>query len=138
MRAARDGQELAYVTTPELGTAAGHWRRTVSTGNRKELTYFDAMLRPLLSDSYIAGTAGSDITTASSFDWRGLKTFASYPVAGSPDLSAVTMGAHTAYDGLQRPTQASQDSELGSLVAGTQYLPGRAGSRGSGLVSKHL
>lgn len=115
---------FAYVASAERGIAGGHWRRTVSTGNNVSVTYFDAMLRPLLSDTYINGTAGSDITTASAFDWRGLATFSSYPVSGTPDLAAITSGTHTTYDVLQRPTQTAQDSEQGTLLTKTQYLSG--------------
>ncbi|OOG64721.1 hypothetical protein B0E46_04725 [Rhodanobacter sp. B04] len=115
---------FAYVTTAEQGIAGGHWRRTVTTGNDTEVTYFDAMLHPLLSDSSIAGTAGSDITTANSYDWRGLTTFASYPVSGAPALSAVTTGTHKTYDTLGRLTQSQQDSELGTLTSSTAYLSG--------------
>jgi len=115
---------FAYVAGAERGIPGGHWRRTITTGNDIEVTYFDAMMRPLLSDSSIAGTAGSDITTASSFDWRGLTTFTSYPVSGTPDLSAVTSGSHKTYDTLGRPTITQQDSELGTLTTTTAYLPG--------------
>src|SRR6185312_16991624 len=52
---------FAYVAGAERGIPGGHWRRTITTGNDIEVTYFDAMMRPLLSDSSIAGTAGSDI-----------------------------------------------------------------------------
>ncbi|OOG43518.1 hypothetical protein [Rhodanobacter sp. C05] len=115
---------FTYVTTAERGIPAGHWRRTVSTGNGTDVTYFDAMLRPLLSDTSIAGTAGSDISTANSYDPRGLATFTSYPVSGTPDLSAITVGTHKAYDALQRLTTSQQDSELGTLTTSTAYLSG--------------
>ena len=115
---------FAYVGGAERGIPGGHWRRTVSTGNDNEVTYFDAMLRPLLSDSYIAGTAGSDITSANSYDWRGLTTFAAYPVSGAPDLSVLTTGTHKTYDTLGRLTQSQQDSELGTLTSTTAYLTG--------------
>lgn len=118
--------QFTYVTAAERGIAGGHWRRTVSTGNDVAVTYFDAMLRPLLTDASITGTAGSDITSGSSYDWRGLATFASYPVAGAPDLSALTKGTHTSYDTLGRPLQAQQDSELGALTSTTAYLSGAA------------
>lgn len=115
---------FAYVSGAERGIPGGHWRRTVSTGNDSEVTYFDAMLRPLLSDSSIVGTAGSDITSANSYDWRGLTTFAAYPVSGAPDLSALTTGTHKAYDTLGRPTTSQQDSELGTLTSTIAYLSG--------------
>lgn len=115
-----------FVTTPERGIAANHWRRTAITGNDDDVTYYDAMLRPLLDDTSINGSAGSDITVAKAFDWRGLNTFKSYPVSGAPDLSLVTTGIHQAYDTLGRLTQVQQDSELGTLTSTTAYLPGAA------------
>ncbi len=115
---------FAYVTAAERGIAGGHWRRTVSTGNASMVTYFDAMLRPLLSDTSISGTAGSDITSANSYDWRGLTTFASYPVNGAPALSTLTSGTHNTYDTLGRLTRTQQNSELGTLTMTTAYLSG--------------
>ncbi|OOG50934.1 hypothetical protein B0E50_01715 [Rhodanobacter sp. C01] len=115
---------FAYITAAERGISSGHWRRTVSTGNATEVTYFDAMLRPLLSDSSIAGTTGSDITSANSYDWRGLTTFASYPIGGAPDLSAITSGTSTTYDTLGRVSQIQRDSELGTLTTTMSYLSG--------------
>lgn len=110
-----------YVTGAERGIVGGHWDRTVTVGNSKTVTYFDAMLRPVLTD---ASTGIADITTATAYDWRGLTTFASYPVSGSPDLGNVTAGTHHIYDALGRPTQTQQDSEQGSLTTGTTYLSG--------------
>ncbi|MDE2154877.1 MAG: hypothetical protein KGJ32_03135 [Xanthomonadaceae bacterium] len=113
-----------YVTAAERGIAANHWRRTVTTGNASTVTWFDAMLRPLLSDTSIIGTAGSDITTAKSYDERGLTTFTSYPVGGAPALSTLTAGTHQTYDALGRLTQTQQNSELGMLTTTTAYLSG--------------
>lgn len=114
----------AFVPSAERGIAANHWRRTITTGNDSEVTYFDAMLRPLLSDSSIVGVAGSDITSAKGYDWRGLTTFASTPVSGAPDLSGIISGVHETYDALGRLTQSQQDSELGTLTTSTAYLSG--------------
>lgn len=111
-----------YVPTAERGVAAGHWRRTTTLGNAKTLTYFDAELRPVLSDV----SNGSDhTTTVTAYDWKGQTAFASYPVSGQPDVSSVTMGAHHAYDTLGRLTQTQEDSELGTLTTVTTY-PGNA------------
>ncbi|WP_081700034.1 hypothetical protein [Rhodanobacter sp. OR87] len=114
----------SFVAAAERGIAANHWRRTVITGNASEVTYFDAMLRPLLSDTSIVGSAGSDITTAKGYDWRGQNIFASYPVSGAPDLSILTTGTHQTYDVLGRLTKSQQDSELGVLTTATAYLSG--------------
>lgn len=108
-------------TPAERGLAAGHWRRTVTQGNDTDTTYFDVELRPVLDDS---SDGSADISTATGYDWRGLTTFASYPVAGSPALSAITIGTHSTYDALGRLTQSQQDSELGLLTTTTNYVGG--------------
>ncbi|WP_426687235.1 RHS repeat domain-containing protein [Rhodanobacter ginsengiterrae] len=113
-----------FVASAERGIAANHWRRTVTTGNASTVTYFDAMLRPLLSDTSIIGAAGSDTSTANGYDAKGQTIFSSYPVAGTPALSAITSGTHHVYDALGRPTQSTQDSELGPLTSLTAYLSG--------------
>ncbi|GAB2556511.1 hypothetical protein GCM10027065_29160 [Rhodanobacter koreensis] len=116
-----------FVASNERGvdsSGTGHWRRTTTTGNASTVTYFDAMLRPLLSDTSIIGTANSDISTADAYDWQGETTFTSYPVAGAPALSAITAGTHSTYDALERLTQSQQDSELGTLTTTIAYLVG--------------
>ncbi|RDS80033.1 hypothetical protein [Dyella psychrodurans] len=113
-----------YVASAERGIAAGHWDRITTTGNAVTTTYFDADLRPVLSDRSITGTANSDVTTATSYDYTGATTFASYPVSGSPAVTAVTTGTHHTYDALERLTQTQEDSELGSLTTSTSYLAG--------------
>jgi YD repeat-containing protein len=111
----------AYVTGAERGVAAGHWRRTVTQGNATDTTWFDAELRPVLHDT---GNGQEDISTATGYDWRGQTTFASYPVAGSPALSAITTGTRSVYDALGRLIQSQQDTELGTLTTTTAYLAG--------------
>jgi hypothetical protein len=111
----------AYVTGAERGVAAGHWDRTITQGSYTNTTYFDATLRPVLDDT---SNGSADVSTATGYDWRGLTTFAAYPVAGSPDLSAITAGTHSTYDALGRLTQSQQDSELGLLTTSTAYLSG--------------
>ena len=108
-------------TPAERGVAAGHWRRTITQGSYIDTTYFDAELRPVLDDT---SNGSADISTATGYDWRGLTTFAAYPVAGSPDLSAITTGTHSNYDALGRLHQALQDSELGTLTTTTNYVSG--------------
>ena len=114
---------FTYVTSAERGIPAGHWRRTVSTGNNTAVTYFDAMLRPILSDTSIPGT---DISTGNAYDWQGKTTFASYPVSGAASLSTLLAdpGTHNTYDALERVTQVQKDSELGTLTTLTAYLAG--------------
>ena len=108
-------------TSAERGIAAGHWDRTVTTGNAVTTTYFDAMLRPILSDS---SNGSQDITTATSYDYTGATTFASYPVYGQPDITSISAGTHHFYDALERETQTQEDSELGTLTTTMAYLQG--------------
>jgi YD repeat-containing protein len=114
----------SFVSSAERGIAAGHWDRTTTVGNAVTTTYFDADLRPVLSDTSINGTANSDITTATGYDYTGATTFASYPVSGAPAVTAVTTGTHNIYDPLERVTQTQEDSELGALTTSTAYLAG--------------
>jgi YD repeat-containing protein len=114
----------AYVTSAERGVGAGHWRRTSTKGNAVTTTYFDALLRPVLSDVSISGTANSDISTRTDFDWKGQKTFVSYPVSGAPDLGSIGSGTSSTYDALERLIQTQQTSELGTLTTTTAYLSG--------------
>lgn len=114
----------APVTSAERGISGTHWRRTTTKGNAITTTYFDAMLRPVLSDTAINGMANSDITTRTDYDWKGQKTFVSYPVSGAPDLGSIGSGTASIYDALGRLTQAQQASELGTLTTTTAYLSG--------------
>jgi len=114
-----------YVPTAERGIAAGHWRRTTTLGSAKTITYFDAELRPVLSD---VSNGNDHTTTATAYDWKGQTAFASYPVSGQPDLGNVTTGTHHTYDALGRLKQAQEDSELGLLTTTTDY-PGSASVR---------
>jgi len=118
-----------YVTGAERGLGANHWRRTVSHGNARTVTYFDALLRPVLSDRYINGVAGSNTTTLTTYDAQGRTTFASYPNATALNFTAAPAtagikGSASSYDALGRPTQVRQDSELGVLTTTTAYLSG--------------
>jgi YD repeat-containing protein len=108
-------------TPAERGIAAGHWDRTVTIGNAVTTTYFDADLRPVLSDT---SNGNQDITTATAYDYTGATTFASYPVYGQAALTSVTTGTHHTYDALERLTQTQEDSELGTLTTTTAYNPG--------------
>ena len=114
----------AFVNSAEYGVAAGHWRRIVSMGNARTTTYFDAMLRPVLSTRYINGVSGSNLTQRTDYDWKGQTTFTSYPVEGLPSLSAITAGTTNTYDALGRLTRSQQTSELGTLTTTTAYSAG--------------
>ena len=114
-------QVIVPVASVEYGIPAGHWRQTVSTGNARKISYFDAMWRPLLVREYdAANVAGTQRFTRYAYDEEGRVTFASYPSTASSPLT----GTWTAYDVLGRTTSISQDSEHGLLMTGIEYLPG--------------
>ena len=113
----------ALIPSAERGIAANHWRRTTTQGNAVSTTYFDAMLRPILSDTGIAGQASTS-TTRIDYDWKGQKLFVSYPGSGGSAITALTSGTHSVYDALERLTDTQQDSELGTLTTHTAYLSG--------------
>ncbi|RAO75911.1 chitinase N-terminal domain-containing protein [Dyella jiangningensis] len=108
----------------DRGVNGTHWRRTVTKGNARSVTDFDALLRPVISDTYDISNGNSHTSTRTDYDWKGQKTFASYPVAGSPDLAGMSAGTSSAYDSLGRLKTTSQTSELGLLTATTVYLSG--------------
>ncbi|HTV84874.1 MAG TPA: hypothetical protein VME63_05690 [Dyella sp.] len=105
----------------ERGITGNHWDRITTVGSAVSTTYFDADLRPVLSDT---SNGSQDITTATSYDYTGATTFASYPVYGQAALTSLTTGTHHTYDALERLTQTQEDSELGSLTTTTAYLGG--------------
>lgn len=123
------------VASAEHGLAAGHWRETVSMGNARKITLFDALWRPLLVREYdTANPAGTDRYVATAYDKAGRVSDTAYPLdtagsgltltgsatwqfgSGRPD------GVRTSYDALGRPTLVQQDSELGVLATATAYL----------------
>lgn len=116
------------VAVPEYGIGASHWRQTVSTGNVRKISYFDALWRPLVVREYdAANVGGTQRFSRFAYDHEGRMTFASYP--GTTD--ALSTGIWTAYDALGRMTSMSQSSELtspsnpsGLLTTRTEYLPG--------------
>lgn len=121
-------QTFTRVSAEEYGIAAGHWRRTISHGNARKVTYYDAFWRPLLTREYdTANVAGTSRFSAQAFDHEGRVTFASYPVASVSTVAGVTQGTHTQYDVLGRVRRVEQDSELGRLVTTTDYVKNSLG-----------
>ncbi len=111
-----------FVTSAERGVPANHWRRTTTTGNAKAVTYFNAMLQPVLSDSAIGSAVQA--STLTTYDAKGQKVFSAYPSATALtfSLSPTVAGSTTTYDALGRTTQIAQASELGTLTSSTAYL----------------
>jgi YD repeat-containing protein len=118
------GFSYDYVGVSERGIGANHWRRTISKGASRLVTYFDAMLHPVLSETYIDGVAGSLSTSATRFDWKGRTIFQSYPLETATNVDGFAAGITTQYDVLDRPTATIQTSELGDLTTTIEYLSG--------------
>jgi YD repeat-containing protein len=114
----------SFVTGAERGVAANHWKRTSTLGGANTVTYFDAMLRPVLSDSALGSTVQS--STLTTYDSKGQKLFSSYPSATALAFtqSPAVAGSSTTYDALGRATQVQQTSELGTLTSSTSYGAG--------------
>lgn len=121
------GTTLSFVqvASPEYGIPAGHWRRTVSTGNQREITYYDGLWRPILTREFDnAAASATSRYSARRFDFAGRTTFTSYPVQSTSSWTSLTQGSRTFYDALGRATRSEQDSELGNLVTQIAYLNG--------------
>lgn len=118
----------AFAGDATRGLPGAHWQRSVVQGAKVQLTAFDAMLRPVIDDTY--GTDGTpSASTRTDYDWKGRKTFHSYAYSRNgdgtlPALAAMDFGVADRYDALGRPTQSFQHSELGDLYTATEYLPG--------------
>lgn len=129
-------QSFEQVGAQEYDIAAGHWRQTVATGSARKITYFDAMMQPLLTREYdAANEAGTQRFQSFSYDSVGQLVFSSYPGSSS----ALSTGYRNGYDVLGRITLSSQDSELGRLNTVTSYLAGNqtsvANPRGQATVT---
>jgi len=115
-------QAFEYIQVSEHGVPAGHWRQTVATGNARNITYFDGLLRPVITQEYdAADQAGTQRLQMFTHDADGRETFASYPAGAFPVPSK---GTWKSYDALGRATSSEQSSELGPLVSTTHYLAG--------------
>lgn len=126
---------FAPIQSVENGIAAGHWRETVSTGDARKVTLFDALWRPVLVREYDnANPTGTDRYVATAYDKAGRVTDASYPLGTGGSALTLTgsatwqfgagrpTGVRTTYDALGRPILIRQDSELGVLDTSTAYL----------------
>jgi RHS repeat-associated protein len=113
-----------YVTAgAEYGIPANHWRRTVTQGDLRELTYFDALFQPLVDERYdAASAAGTRSVVARQFSLDGALAYESYPQRSLAAYNSGVPGRRMTYDALVRPTREVRDSELGSLTATTDYL----------------
>jgi YD repeat-containing protein len=110
----------------ERGITGNHWRRTVNHGQEAQVTYFDAMLRPILTGTYRNTDGAMHIATRTDYDWKGNKTFVSYPVSPAPDsMWNIGGGVVSVYDALGRAISSQQlYTEFGTLTTTTAFLSG--------------
>lgn len=105
-----------------VGVTAGQWRKVETTGNHVVVTYYDAMLRPVLKHEYDRTNVNATLrSNRMEYDAAGHLSFESYP---SSDLVPGPAGIRTTYDGLDRVVQVTQDSELGGIASTIEYLDG--------------
>lgn len=110
----------------EHGLNMPHWRQVISSGNFSKTTYFDALLRPVLTHDRDVARPGQDRVTVKRFDERGREVFAAYPLAAVPaNFADISLkGTRTVYDAIDRTTKVFQHSDGGELETKTEYLTG--------------
>jgi RHS repeat-associated protein len=109
-----------FVNVAEYDLPAGHWRQIEATGNAYKVSFYDALMRPLLVAEYDAvDVAGTQRFQRFQYDHEGKKTFASYPGT----TAGLTTGTWTSYDAVGRAYAVTSDSELGALTTLTEFLP---------------
>ncbi len=118
-------RSFEQINVAEFGLPAGHWRQSVSTGNARQYTYYDALWRPVVTESYDTADYNNTLSqTLTRYDANGRVAYTSYPVRGASSYLQAHPGTYRYYDALDRPTLIQQDSELGTLSTTTEYLAG--------------
>ncbi|WP_313458443.1 RHS repeat protein [Stenotrophomonas sp.] len=111
--------QFEQVAAEEMTLAPGHWRQTVSRGDARRVTYFDALWRPVVTQEFdAADQSTTQRFTRRGYDHDGREIFSSYP-SSNP---AAPLGIGKSFDVLGRATGTVQDSELGALVTVVDYL----------------
>ena len=120
--------EFEQVWSPEYGLPAGHWRQTISKGNARTISFFDALWRPVMTRSFDASSPASEASTrkvvVKGFDAEGRVSFESYPQRELGSVAISSPGRRSRYDALGRLVQQDADSELGVLSSSTDYIGG--------------
>ncbi|MGH8084026.1 MAG: RHS repeat domain-containing protein [Lysobacter sp.] len=126
-----DGDTVAWASTARTFSLVSgvyglpnHWRMSERTGGGYKLTHYDAMRRPVVTETYdIADAANTRSIVVNRYDAAGRLAFQSYPVRTLGNWNdAALKGTRTTYDALDRVTKVTQDSELGALSTTTAYL----------------
>ncbi|MEP6906590.1 MAG: wall-associated protein [Pseudoxanthomonas sp.] len=119
-------QAFTQSATAEFGLPVGHGKQTVSTGSGSKIVRYDALWRPVVSETVDLGATGSTRSiVVTRYDTAGRVAFQSYPLRNlSSYLDGALNGVRTDYDALGRVTAVKQDSEIGVLTSTTEYLAG--------------
>lgn len=118
----RNFRPLAASDWKPAGVVDGQWRLYEEVGTRVNITYMDALWRPILKHEFDAqNTAASLRASKTTYDASGRVSFQSYP---SSNTIPGDTGTRTFYDALDRVTLVEQDSEHGVLTTTTQYQAG--------------
>jgi YD repeat-containing protein len=114
--------ELNQIWEQEYDLQPGHWRQIVQAGSGIDVTYLDALWRPVFTDRWDqADRAATGRFVMHRYDFAGRQTFESFPKRSYGEVSD---GVHQEYDALGRPTVRSTTSELGMLYDGNSYSAG--------------
>lgn len=121
------------------GLPAGHWRQRITTGNGLKETLYDALWRPVVTQTYDMTSSATTSATISQvvtrYDAAGRTRFVSYPQRtldpaitdtwGNPAVTPNAKGTWNSYDALDRVTLVEQDWEgTDRLITKTEYLSG--------------
>lgn len=106
-----------------FGLPNGHWAQTITTGNSRTTTHYDALWRPLVIVSEDSDDASTRSILVKRYDNIGREIFTSYPVAALNSFEDTLLGTYTVYDEIDRVIRTEADSEHGRLITKIDYLP---------------
>lgn len=110
------------VNNAEFDIGAGHWRMDSSTGNAFKKIYFDALWRPVYTESWDnSDVAGTRRVSKAQYNFQGETTFQAFAKRSVGEISA---GIYKEYDALGRLAATRTDSELGPLTSSVSYGSG--------------
>lgn len=110
------------VGNAEFDLPAGHWKRQETTGNARTNIYYDALLRPVYTETLDLSTPSTTSRIVKrNYDHDGRVIYTAYPKRTSGEIGDAV---YQEYDGLGRPTVTSTISELGTIFSGYNYETG--------------
>ncbi|NQZ11721.1 MAG: DUF4329 domain-containing protein, partial [Algicola sp.] len=110
---------LSYIDTTageETNIVKGMFKQTLTKGGFTQTTFFDALLRPVLTKTQGSGTT---VYQNTQFNAYNKVTFKGYPL---PTAGNTSKGAFTSFDGMQRKKNISQYGATGNTTF--TYLKG--------------